>query len=93
VSATSRQVRQVDAERFEVVEPTGTVSPVMLRRDTRAGLGLRAIAPSVVVAEAVAMLDEDGRWPPPTPSGPVDAVGLLAVSPGALDELRSRLSG
>jgi hypothetical protein len=92
VSTTPRQVRQIDAERFEVVEPTGMVSPVTLRRDTRAGLGLRAVAPSIVVAEAVAMLDEGGRWPPPG-DGSLDAIGLLAVSPGALDELRSRLSG
>jgi hypothetical protein len=92
VTSAARQVRQVDAERFEVVDGLGILSHVTLRRDTRSGLGLREVAPTTVVAEAVAMLDDDGRWPPPAGSGAVDVVGLLARTPGTLDDLRARLS-
>jgi hypothetical protein len=92
VTGGPRQVRQVDAERFEVVDATGILTQVVLRRDTRAGLGLREVAPSAIVAEVVAMLDDDGAWPPPAGSDLVDAVGLLARTPGMLDDLRARLS-
>jgi hypothetical protein len=92
VTSEVRQVRQVDAERFEVVDGLGSLSEVTLRRDTRAGLGLREVAPTTVVAEAVAMLDDDGRWPPPAGAGVVDVIGLLARTPGTLDDLRARLS-
>jgi hypothetical protein len=86
-----RQVRQVDAERFEVVEVTGLVTEVTLRRDTRSGLGLHGVAPSAIVAEAVAMLEAEHRWPPVV-GGSIDAIGLLAAAPGALEDLRARLS-
>lgn len=91
MSISARQVRQVDAERFEVVEPEGPLVVVALRRDTREGLGLRSVAPSVIVTEAVAMLADDGRWPPPLTAQDVDVIGLLARSPVMLDDLRARL--
>jgi len=100
------QVRQLDAERFEVVDGLGRTTPVVLRRDARVGLGLMAVAPSTIVAEAIAMLVEQGRWPPgpegeaarvapPSASDPgaSDVVGMLAALPGALDDLRARVSG
>jgi hypothetical protein len=90
-SRQARQVRQVDAERFEVVEPEGPLVVVALRRDTREGLGLRSVAPSAVVTEAVAMLADDGRWPPPMTAQDVDVIGLLARAPSTLDDLRARL--
>jgi hypothetical protein len=99
VNVPVRQVRQVDAERFEVVEGDGRLVEVHLRRETRAGLGLQQVAPSAVVAEAVAMLAEDGRWSPTAdaadgPAAPVvvDAIALIAAVPGALDDLRARLT-
>jgi len=44
------------------------------------------------------MLDEDGRWPPTSAqavsaTGPFDAVGLIAAAPGAVEDLRARLTG
>ncbi len=92
MTAQARQVRQVDAERFEIVDAAGSLTQVTLRRDTRAGLGLREVAPSALVAAVVEMLDDDGHWPPPEGAGAVDVVGLLARTPGTLDELRARLS-
>ena len=93
MSTSPRQVRQLDAQRFEVVETSGTVTSVTLRRDTRLGLGLRSVPASTVVGEVVAMLEEDGRWPPTASAEPIEAVGMLALMPGALDDLRARLSG
>jgi GTPase len=83
-------VRQLDAERFEVLAADGTVVPILLGRVTREALGLRGVAPVTIVAEAAALLVESDRWPPQAGQ---DVVGALAAAPLAIDELRARLSG
>jgi hypothetical protein len=87
-------VVQMDAEDFDVVLDDGTVIRVTLRVDTRAGLGIRGVPPIAVVTEAVGLLEEAEAWPPAPASDVsvrVDVVGLVAGSPGGLDELRARL--
>jgi hypothetical protein len=95
-------VVQMDAEDFDVTLDDGTVIQVTLRVSTRAGLGIRGVPPIAVVTEAVGLLEEAQAWPPAgvstdpaegpaTGSSPVDVVGLVAATPGGLDELRARL--
>jgi len=85
-------VRQVDAERFEVVLPTG-VAVVALTRASRDALGLRAVGPAAVVAAAVALLLEHGEAVVVGSTGAegADVVARLARHPGLLEELRARL--
>jgi len=97
-------VRQVDAERFEVVLPTG-VAVVGLTRASRDALGLRAVGPAAVVAAAVDLLLEHGEAIVVGVAGTTgdtgvagdtgvegaDVVARLARHPGLLEELRARL--
>jgi hypothetical protein len=94
----STLVRQVAAERFEVVLPGGVVT-VALTRASRDALGLRTFGPTVVVAAAVELLLEHGETIATARHGAdgadgadgPDLVARLARHPGLLEELRARI--
>jgi hypothetical protein len=85
----SPQVRQVDAERFEVVLPDRVVV-VELTRASRDALGLRGFGPAAVVGAAVELLLEQGDTLVGD-AGVPDVIARLAQYPGLLEELRARI--
>jgi hypothetical protein len=85
----SPQVRQVDAERFEVVLPDRVVV-VELARASRDALGLRGFGPAAVVGAAVELLLEQGDTLVGD-AGVPDVIARLAQYPGLLEELRARI--